>query len=59
MLIFMKVFEMYSKVKYCEMNKRSNLHPAMRTYNPRQIPKCGQYICKNSPYFVNIAKGLW
>jgi hypothetical protein len=59
MLIFMNLLEMYLKVKYCEMNKISNLYLAIGTNKPGKIPKSGQYICKNSPYFVGISKGIW
>jgi hypothetical protein len=27
------------KVKYCEVNKNSNLHIAISTYNPRKLEK--------------------
>jgi hypothetical protein len=36
---------MYLKVKYCKVNKESNLHIANGTYNPRKLPK-GDEICK-------------
>jgi hypothetical protein len=35
----MTILEMYLKVKYCEMNKLSNLHIAISIYNPRKLPK--------------------
>jgi hypothetical protein len=42
----MKILEMYFKVKYCEVNKLSNLHIAIGTYNPRKIAKSGQHMQK-------------
>jgi hypothetical protein len=42
----MKILKMYLKVKYCEVNKESNLHIANGTYNPRKQPKRGQNIHK-------------
>jgi hypothetical protein len=50
---------MYLKVKYCEVNKESNLHTAIATYNPRKLPKSGQHIEKNSPYCVSNAVEIW
>jgi hypothetical protein len=35
----MKILKMYLKIKYCEVNKESNLLTANGTYNPRKLPK--------------------
>jgi hypothetical protein len=37
---------MYLKVNYNEVNKNSNLHIAIGTYNPRKLPKNGQHMQK-------------
>jgi hypothetical protein len=42
----MKILEMYLKVKYCEVNKNSNLHLAIGTYNPIKLPKSGHHMQK-------------
>jgi hypothetical protein len=42
----MKNLEMNFKVKYCEMNKLSNLYIAIGTYNPWKLPKSGQHMQK-------------
>jgi hypothetical protein len=42
----MKNVKMYSKVKYCAVNKESNLYTANGTYNPCKLPKRGQIIHK-------------
>jgi hypothetical protein len=49
MLILMKILKMYFKVKYCEVNKSSNLHIANGTYNPCLLLKRSQNIQK---YFL-------
>jgi hypothetical protein len=36
---FRKILKMCLKVKYCEMNKETNLHIASSTCNPRKLPK--------------------
>jgi hypothetical protein len=41
---FHENFENYLKVKYCEVNKESNLHIANSTYNPSKLSKRGQNI---------------
>jgi hypothetical protein len=41
---FHESLNMYLKVKYCEVNKESNLHIANGMYNPRKLPKRGQNI---------------
>jgi hypothetical protein len=42
----MKILKMYLKVKvkYCEVNKESDLHIAISTNNPRKLPKRGQNV---------------
>jgi hypothetical protein len=39
----MKILERYLKVKYQEVNKETNLHIAIGTYNPRKLPKSHQH----------------
>jgi hypothetical protein len=42
------------------MNKLSNLHIAIGTYNPRKLRKSGKYICKGSPYLIsNAVEKIW
>jgi hypothetical protein len=42
----MKILEMYFKVKYCKVNRNSNLHIAIGTYNSRKLPNSGQHVQK-------------
>jgi hypothetical protein len=42
----MKVLKMNLKIKYCEVNKESNLHIAIGNYNPRKLPKRSKYVKK-------------
>jgi hypothetical protein len=35
----LKILKMYLKVKYCEVNKESNLHIKNGTSNPCKLPK--------------------
>jgi hypothetical protein len=38
--------KMFLKVKYCEVNKKSNLHIANSTHNPHKLPTRGQNVQK-------------
>jgi hypothetical protein len=40
----MKIFKMYLKVKYSEVNKENNLHMANSTCNKHKLPKRGQNL---------------
>jgi hypothetical protein len=44
----MKILKMFLKVKYCEVNKESDLNIANGTYNPRKLPKRGQNVQRKS-----------
>jgi hypothetical protein len=57
----MKSLEMYLKVKYCEVNKNSNLHNiiAVGTYNPRKLPKSSQYIQKQPLLRYSNTVEIW
>jgi hypothetical protein len=44
----MKILKTFIKVKYCEMNKESNLLVVSDTFNPSKLPKRGQNMKKKS-----------
>jgi hypothetical protein len=55
----MKIWEMYLKIKYGEMNKISNLHIEIGTYNPRKLPKSGQNMQKQPLLYVSNTVEIW
>jgi hypothetical protein len=57
MFIFITFWKIYLKVKYCEMNKGSNLH-TYGTYNPHKLPKRDQNM-QHSPYCNSHTEVIW
>jgi hypothetical protein len=41
------------------VNEENDFHIANSTYKPCKLPKRDKKICKNSPYCVSNAVGIW
>jgi hypothetical protein len=50
--IFIRIWKMFLKVKYYEVNNGRNLHIAYGIYNPRKLPKRGQNILYMHMYMI-------